>query len=162
MNRTSKRSERNRILTLAAAAAAAAITTTTLPPPDAHADEVWNNAAPSPGNWGTAGNWNGNAVPTSNDHVFFFGNDSLTHLIPLDVPATFQDVQIADQGGGTYVLNQNTNVNVTALQDFEAIASLNGGRGTHNQSAGVNTYASSLQVGAAPGAIGTYNLSGTG
>jgi hypothetical protein len=140
-------------MTLAATAAAATPLLLVLTH-DARADETWKNTSPSPANWGDAANWSGNAVPNSTDHVFFLGNDAATRLITLNVPAAVADLQIANQGGGSYVVNQNSNVSLTVLQDFKAIASQANGHGTHNQSDGVNTYASSLQVGAARSAVG--------
>jgi hypothetical protein len=96
-----------RLTSIAVMAALASLGTVVLMPGVASASgtDTWTGAAGN-GNWGTAANWAGNAVPGSGDNVIFPAGAPLT--VNLNVNATVQNVTI----DGDYTFTPGGTLNI--------------------------------------------------
>jgi hypothetical protein len=124
------------------------------------------------GNWSVPGNWNTAAVPTAGDAVNVFNVDGVSRTITYDYtgPAVTLASLVVNLNGGTpsdtESLSMVTN-NLTAVIEYVGYSGGGGsGRGTVNQSGGVNTItgvaSDSFYLGFYATDIGVYNLSGSG
>ena len=123
--------------------------------------KTWNDGN---GNWSTSGNWTPSGVPGAGDVVNVTVSDPfLSRTITYDYTGTaitLNSLSVDNVGAGTPTLSMAANVLTSSGN--ESIG--NAGRGAINQSGGTNTVTGSAGVvlGNAAGAIGTYNLNGSG